>query len=142
MKMNYEPEVDDYVIWERECWAGIQRDEGWVYFKADPIEHKKGFSKHERYITIETSVKDKPKEYEPDLPHVNGKHRLRHPKHEKIHTLLLCYESQWSQLKFVKKRESKVIQHYSQYDDIAGIDNQDRLAGMYKAQEGRYIDIQ
>ena len=82
------------------------------------------------------------KEYEPDLPHVNGKHRLRHPKHEKIHTLLLFYESQWSQLKFVKKRESKVIQHYSQYDDIAGIDDQDRLAGMYKAQEGRYIDIQ
>ena len=42
----------------------------------------------------------------------------------------------------MKKRESKVIQHYSQYDDIAGIDDQDRLAGMYKAQEGRYIDIQ
>ena len=73
--MNYEPEVDDYVIWERESWTGILRDEGWVYFKAEPIEHKKGFSKHERYITIETSVRDKPKEYEPDLPHVNGKHR-------------------------------------------------------------------
>ena len=27
----YEPEVDDYVIWERECWNGEHVDEGWVY---------------------------------------------------------------------------------------------------------------
>ena len=55
---------------------------------------------------------------DPDLPHINGKHRLRHPKHEKIHTLLLCYEQHWHELKFVKRRESKNCEHYSQYDDV------------------------
>ena len=115
---DYEPEVDDYVIWERKTWVGITTDQGWVYFKAPTMEDKKGFAHHPIYITIETGVRDKPKAYEPDLPHVNGKHRLRHPKHEKIHTLLLCYESQWKDLKFVKKRKSKNCQHYSEYDDI------------------------
>ena len=62
--------------------------------------------------------------------------------HQKIHCLLLCYEQNWHQLRFVKRSESKVIQHYSQYDDIAGIDDEDRLVNMYKAQEGRYADIQ
>lgn len=114
----YEPEVDDYVIWERECWTGKIKDEGWVYFKAPTFDEKKGFSDVVRYITIETGVRDKPKEYDPDLPHINGKHRLRHPKHEKIHTLLLCYEHHWHELKFVKRRESKHCDHYSQYDDV------------------------
>jgi hypothetical protein len=89
-----------------------------VYFKAPTFDEKKGFSDVVRYITIETGVRDKPKEYDPDLPHINGKHRLRHPKHEKIHTLLLCYEHHWHELKFVKRRESKHCDHYSQYDDV------------------------
>ena len=131
--MNYEPEVDDYVIWERECWTGPISDEGWVYFKAPPFEDKKGFTKVDRYITIETHVKDKPKEL---MDCWNTNH------HQKIHCLLLCYEQDWHQLRFVKRRESKVIQHYSQYDDIAGIDDEDRLVNMYKAQKGRYVDIQ
>ena len=37
----YEPEVDDYVVWERETWVGPISDEGWVYFKGDPVEEKK-----------------------------------------------------------------------------------------------------
>tara|TARA_B100000287_G_scaffold430443_1_gene485712 strand:+ start:539 stop:880 length:342 start_codon:yes stop_codon:yes gene_type:complete len=110
MDKPYEPEVDDYVVWERESWTGIMRDEGWVYFKADPIPEKKGFPSHSRYITIETSVKDKPKEQ------LEGSM----VKHRKIHTLLLCYERDWKDLKFIRKRESKVIQHYSQYDDRSG----------------------
>ena len=117
---DYEPEVDDYVIWERKTWVGITTDRGWVYFKAPPMEKKKGFNHSPRYITIETGVRDKPSEYEPDLPHINGKHRLRHPKHEKIHTLLLCYESQWKDLKFVKRRNHRNVEHYSEYDDING----------------------
>ena len=117
---DYEPEVDDYVIWERKTWVGITTDQGWVYFKAPTMEDKKGFAHHPRYITIETGVRDKPSAYEPDLPHVNGKHRLRHPKHEKIHTLLLCYESQWKDLKFVKRRNHRNVEHYSEYDDING----------------------
>ena len=38
--------------------------------------------------------------------------------HRKIHCLLLCYEQQWKELKFVKRRESKHCCHYSQYDDV------------------------
>ena len=105
---NYEPEVNDYVVWERECWSGVHKDEGWVYFKADIPEEKKGFRTNPRYITIETGVRDKPKE------EIDCKSAL---KHDKVHTLLLCYESQWKDLKFIKKRESPITEHYSQYDD-------------------------
>lgn len=105
----YEPEVDDYVIWERMTGNNhIEIDKGWVYFKGDPIEPKKGFNECPRYITIETGVRDKPREQLED-----GK-----CLHKKIHTLLLCYESQWHQLKFVKRRASNQCQHYSQYDDV------------------------
>ena len=106
---NYEPEVNDYVVWERECWSGVHRDEGWVYFKGDIPEEKKGFRTNPRYITIETGVRDKPKEQ------LDCKSTLNHSK---VHTLLLCYETNWHQLKFVKKRETKNCQHYSQYDDV------------------------
>ena len=106
---NYEPEVNDYVVWERECWSGVHKDEGWVYFKGDIPEEKKGFRTNPRYITIETGVRDKPKE-EIDCKSV----RI----HGKVHTLLLCYESQWKDLKFIKRRETPNCQHYSQYDDI------------------------
>ena len=105
---SYEPEVDDYVIWEQKTWCGITTDQGWVYFKGDVIEPRKGFTTHSRYITIETGVKDKP----PEQLEFNGDN-----PHKKIHTLLLCYESQWKDLQFVKHRESKVVQHYAQYDD-------------------------
>ena len=127
----YEPEVDDYVVWERESWSGVHKDEGWVYFKGDIEEPKKGFPDTPRYITIETGVKDKTKEQ------LDGGSSL----HNKIHTLLLCYESCWHQLKFIKKRNSKQIQHWSQYDDVVG-NEEDRLAKMYKSQEGRPLDLQ
>ena len=104
----YEPEVDDYVVWERETWVGIERDEGWVYFKGDPVEPKKGFATQARYITIETHITPK------------NKDELATSLHENTHSLLLCYEQDWKHLKFIKKRKSRVIQHYSQYDDIAG----------------------
>ena len=112
----YEPEVDDYVIWERETGSDhIENDQGWVYFKGDPVEPKKGFKEHSRYITIETGVRPKPvNELEPS----NGKKTLN--KHTMVHTLLLCYEQNWHQLKFVKRRESPHCEHYSQYDDRDG----------------------
>ena len=109
----YEPEVNDYVIWEQETWCGISTDQGWVYFKGDPVEPKKGFRTQARYITIETGVRDKPKEQ------LEDGHRTLH---RKIHTLLLCYEHQWHQLKFVKRRKTKEPQHYSEYDDVNGIE--------------------
>ena len=101
----YEPEVDDYVIWGD--------NEGWVYFKGDPVVTQKGFNDNPRYITIETHVRPKPKEQLAE----NGTDR-----HKFIHTLLLCYESEWKNLIFVKRREHKCIEHWSQYDDEHGIE--------------------
>ena len=107
MSNNYEPEVNDYVVWERETSTDhIEKDEGWVYFKGDPVEPKKGFRECPRYITIETAVRDKPKEQ------LDSK-----CLHTKVHTLLLCYEQCWHELKFIKRRESPITEHYSQYDD-------------------------
>ena len=131
--MPYEPEVNDYVIWEHEDGTV---DEGWVYFKGDEVDNEKrvkfGWKPVARYITIETGVRPKPQcEYSKNDPH------------KMIHTLLLCYDSCWHELKFVKRRNSKVIQHYSQYDDRAGVlETEDRLATMYKSQEGRPLDTQ
>ena len=102
----YEPEVNDYVIWDR---GEYGKEEGWVYFKGDKEEPKKGFTHNPRYITIEVSIKPKP----PEMVQPNDLHKF-------IHTLLLCYESDWKDLQFVKKRKSANIQHYSQYDDITG----------------------
>ena len=125
----YEPEVDDYVVWDR---GEYGKDEGWVYFKCDdePSYNLKGIEQP-RYITIETGVRDKPREQ------LEGSSC----KHNKVHTLLLCYESSWNQLKLIKRRNSKEIQHWSQYDDVTGIE-EDRLAKMYKSQEGRPLDLQ
>ena len=49
----YDPQVNDYVIWDR---GEYGRDEGWVYFKGDVPVHKRGFPDRPRYITIETNV--------------------------------------------------------------------------------------
>ena len=127
----YEPEVDDYVIWDRGEY-GI--DEGWVYFKGDPVDNelraKHGWNPVARYITIETGIRPKPDcDYSKNDPH------------KYIHTLLLCYDTHWHQLKFVKKRDTKHIQHYSQYDDVSGIEDEgDKLSNMYKSQDGRLPD--
>ena len=102
---DYEPEVDDYVIWERKTWVGITTDQGWVYFKAPTMEDKKGFAHHPRYITIETGVKPRPDaEVEGSL-------------HQHIHTLLLCQNQFWHQLKYVKSRTHAKPQHYSECEN-------------------------
>ena len=132
-KTNYEPEVDDYVIWNR---PNGDIEEGWVYFKGDPIDNEKrvkdGWNSISRYITIETNVRDKP-----DCFYTSGKPML----HKKIHCLLLCNEECWYQLVYVKHRRTREILHYSQYDDV----NQEEPISktgveMYKAQEGRLQD--
>ena len=103
----YEPQVDDYVIWKR---PSGDWEEGWVYFKGDPIDNKKrikdGWNSVSRYITIETSIKPKPSAY-----YSSGKPM----KHKYIHTLLLCNEDCWGELEYVKNRRTREIQHYSQY---------------------------
>ena len=80
---EYEPQINDYVIWEK---VGTEKDdEGWVYFKC------------EQYITIETSIKPKPP------------CDVSSSKHKYIHTLLLCPNQAWGQLKYVKSREKQHI---------------------------------
>ena len=75
---DYEPQVDDYVIWNK---GRDDNNEGWVYFKS------------EEYITIETGIKPKPP------------CQLAQSKHKYIHTLLLCPNQLWHQLQYVKTRK-------------------------------------
>ena len=55
--MIYDPQVDDYVIWKR---PSGDWEEGWVYFKGDPVDNEKrnkqGWNSISQYITIETHV--------------------------------------------------------------------------------------
>ena len=129
---TYEPEVDDYVVWDR---PNGDIDEGWVYFKGDPVDNeqraKNGWNPLSQYITIETSVKPKH-----DCIYSSGKPM----RHKMIHVLLICNRECWHELKFIKRRNSKECQHYSQYDDVHG--NEDGSVSMYKSQEHRYSDVQ
>ena len=88
---EYEPQVNDYVIWDKHEYG---KDEGWVYFKS------------EEYITIETGIKPKPHdEY------------TKHDKHNYIHTLLVCSKQFWGQLKYLRSRKPvRDIKHYSECD--------------------------
>ena len=130
---NYEPEVDDYVIWNR---PNGDIEEGWVYFKGDPVDNEKRIKDKwnpvSRYITIETNVRDKP-----DCFYTSGQPM----RHKKIHTLLLCNEECWGELVYVKHRRTREILHYSQYDDV-NQENELAKSGveMYKSQEGRLQD--
>jgi len=78
---DYDPQVNDYVKWEKP--SGTLR--GWVYYRDDEDE----------YITIELGTKPKP------YCTVTRTH-----KHCKYHTLLLCYQHQWNELQYIKKRNS------------------------------------
>ena len=74
---SYSPRVHDYVKWEHNG----HTDEGWVYFVGD------------EYLTIEVSVKDKPKcEY------------TKEEKHKKVHCLVVCHHWYWNELQYVKNR--------------------------------------
>jgi hypothetical protein len=76
--MNYEPQVNDYVIWDNR--KGV---EGWVYFK------------DEEYITIEHIVRPKD---ELNLECC--------PIHRNERLLVICYAEQWKELKYIKSRQS------------------------------------
>ena len=128
----YDPQVDDYVIWNR---PNGDIEEGWVYFKGDKIPKKKGFPESPYYITIEVAYKDKP-----TCMYSSGQPM----RHKKIHVLLVCNDCHWHELVYVKHRRTREIQHYSQYDDV---NQETELAeeyksstSMYKSQEGRLQD--
>ena len=129
----YEPQVDDYVVWER---PNGDWEEGWVYFKGDPVDNEKrvkqGWNSVSRYITLETGVRDKP-----DCMYSSGKPMA----HKKIHTLLLCNEECWHELRYIRHRKTREVHHYSQYDEV-NEENKvaDSYKGMYKSQKGRQPD--
>ena len=124
----YEPEVNDYVIWDQ---GEYGRHEGWVYFKGEPIDNEKrikeGWKVLSRYITIEIGVKDKH-----HCVYTSGKPMI----HKKHHILLLCNDSDWKDLQFVTKRKSV-------YDDVDVYNvnkKESNMTDTYMSQEGRYID--
>ncbi len=120
MTAGYEPEVNDYVVLDQGQY-GIT--EGWVYFKCPVMEKKKGFTETARYITIETHVTDKPDcEYS------------KNDFHKKNHCLVLCFESDWKDLKFIKRRKSK-------YDNTIILEAKDIDENTYKSQEFRDQDL-
>ena len=123
MSEQYEPEVDDYVIWDR---GEYGKDEGWVYFKGDKVDNKTrikhGWNPVARYITIETGVRPKPQHQLDDSP-----------MHKYVHTLLLCYESSWHELKFIKRRKS-------QFDDTIILESEN-INNTYKSQKYRDQDL-
>ena len=129
----YEPQVDDYVIWNR---PNGDIEEGWVYFKGDPVDNEKrvkqGWNSVSQYITIEIHVYPKTQ-----CVYTSGKPM----RHKNIHTLLLCIRECWHELVYVKHRITREIQHYSQYDDV---NQEEKLVNksvvMYKSQEGRLPD--
>ena len=84
--MSYDPCVNDYIKW---------RDhEGWVYFKASPSEEKKGWNKPSRYISIEIATKPRK---QCDLTTF---------LHKRIHVCLCCFEGNWHELEFIRRRVS------------------------------------
>lgn len=73
---HYTPQVNDFVKWNKVI-------EGWVYFKCD------------EYITIEHSVRPKDKvNYRACSIHANER------------LLVVCYNEDWNQLKYIKSRTS------------------------------------
>ena len=85
----YEPQVNDYVKWKPHV-------EGWVYFK------------DKEYITIEIGVKPKDEQnYQACSIHRNER------------LLVICYNSQWKELQYVKTRES-IHEEEKQYMETVG----------------------
>ena len=131
--MTYEPQVDDYVIWKR---PSGDWEEGWVYFKGDPVDNEKrvkdGWNSISQYITIETHVYPKK-----ECRYTSGKPM----RHKNIHCLLICNKDNWNELEYVKNR--RVEEHYKKLAKIQKEDKkqeEDRLAAMYKSQD-RPLDI-
>ena len=117
----YEPQVNDYVRWTTELGA---IHEGWVYFKGKPIDNetraKNGWIPVSNYITIEIATKPR---RQCDLSSFF---------HKRIHVCLCCYEENWCELEFVRRRVSK---QDDRDPDVVSY-------GAYKSQQYRPLDIQ
>ena len=131
--MTYDPQVDDYVIWRR---PNGDIDEGWAYFKGDPVDNEKrnkqGWNSISQYITIEIHVYPKK-----ECVYTSGKPM----RHKNIHCLLICNKDNWNELEYVKNR--RVEEHYKELAEIQREDKkqeEDKMAAMYKSQD-RPLDI-
>jgi hypothetical protein len=76
MNYQYNPEINDYVIWKPHI-------KGWIYYKDT------------EYLTIETRVKPK-----------DNINLLDAPFHANNRLLVICYQNQWGELNYVKSRKS------------------------------------
>jgi hypothetical protein len=76
MNYQYNPEINDYVIWKPHI-------KGWIYYKDT------------EYLTIETRVKPK-----------DSINLLDAPFHANNRLLVICYQNQWGELNYVKSRKS------------------------------------
>ena len=113
----YDPQVNDYVRWTT---ALGMVHEGWVYFKADKTEPKRGWKTPSRYISIEIATKPRK---QCDLTSF---------LHKRIHVCLCCFEANWHELEFIRRRVSK--QDNSDPDELS--------YGAYKSQQHRPLDVQ
>ena len=118
----YDPQVNDYVRWTTELGAV---HEGWVYYKGKAEDNQKriknGWIPLTNYITIEIATKPRP---QCDLSTFF---------HKRIHVCLCCYEDNWNELEFVRRRVSK-------QDDR---DPDEAISyGAYKSQQHRPLDVQ
>jgi hypothetical protein len=74
--MTYEPKINDYVKWKPHI-------KGWVYFKC------------KEYITIEVAVRPK-----------NQENYKACSLHQNERVLVLCYNQQWKELKYIRSRKT------------------------------------
>ena len=118
----YEPKVNDYVRWVTDLG---HVHEGWVYFKGESVDNEKrvknGWIPISNYITIEIATKPRP---QCDLSTF---------LHKRIHVCICCYEENWNELEFIRRRVSK----QDDRDPDADISY-----GAYKSQQYRPLDVQ
>ena len=109
--------------------VGLQKlgavHEGWVYYKGNAHDNEKriknGWIPISNYITIEIATKPRPQ--------CNVSTFL----HKRIHVCLCCYEDNWNELKFIRRRISK-------QDDR---DPDEAISyGAYKSQQHKPLDVQ
>ena len=110
MQENYQPEVNDYCVLINN--EGEETDKGWIYFICPEMPTDFNNNRHSRYLTLETSIKPKPVcETEAQL---EGK--IKKNRHKFIHTLLLVYESNWCNLKYIHSRPAcKSKSYYNRF---------------------------
>ncbi len=118
----YDPKLNDYVRWTT---ALGMVHEGWVYYKGTPDDNEKRIKDKwvptSNYITIEIATKPRP---QCDLSTF---------LHKNIHVCLCCYEENWNELEFIRRRVSK--EDNRDPDEIISY-------GAYKSQQYRPLDVQ